>query len=192
LPDGKEEHNMKRTALGALELNSVARGIVAGDAMLKAAQVELVRAMPTCPGKYLVIVTGAVAEVRSAVAAGRAQAGDNYVDELVIADVHQDVFPALAACTNVPVVGAVGVIETFSMAGAVMAADTACDTAAVRLIEVRLGSGLAGKAFVILTGEVAAVRSAVDAGAKAVKGQDLLLNTAVIPAPHPDLIKFLA
>jgi microcompartment protein CcmL/EutN len=173
-------------------LNSVARGIAAGDAMLKAAQVELVRAMPTCPGKYLILVLGKVAEVRAAVSAGRAVCGDNFVADLVIADVHEDVFPALAACTQVPQIGAIGVIETFSMAGAVIAADTACDTAAVRLIEIRLGSGLAGKAFVVLTGEVAAVRAAVEAGGKAVQGKDLLLNTTVIPAPHPDLIKFLA
>lgn len=178
---------MEKTALGAVELNSVGRGIDAADAMLKAAAVDLVRAMPTCPGKYLILVKGKVAEIGAAVQAGQAKAGEYYVDSLVVPDLHPDVFPALAACTEVQTIEAVGVIETFSMAGAVRAADTACDTAPVKLIEVRLGAGLAGKAFVTLTGDVSAVRAAVEAGVREVKEHGLLVSTAIIPAPHADL-----
>ncbi|MEG2315070.1 MAG: BMC domain-containing protein, partial [Clostridia bacterium] len=39
-------------SLGLLETNSIARGVEAGDAMLKAAEVKLVKAGPVCPGKY--------------------------------------------------------------------------------------------------------------------------------------------
>ena len=37
-------------AIGTLELNSVASGVVAGDEMLKSADVQLVMAQPVCPG----------------------------------------------------------------------------------------------------------------------------------------------
>lgn len=50
-------------ALGVIELNSVAAGIEAGDAMLKAANVSLLSAQPVCCGKYIVMVQGGVAEV---------------------------------------------------------------------------------------------------------------------------------
>ena len=41
-------------SLGLLETNSIARGVIAGDAMLKAAEVTLLKAGAVCPGKYTV------------------------------------------------------------------------------------------------------------------------------------------
>ena len=79
-------------------------------------------------------------------------------------------------------------MEMFTMPSAVTAADQAVKTADVDLIEIRLGRGLAGKAFVVLTGEVAAVRAAVDAGVKVLSDQAMLLATSVIPSPHPDVL----
>lgn len=38
--------------IGFLELNSIAKGIQAADMMLKAAEIRLVSARPSCPGKY--------------------------------------------------------------------------------------------------------------------------------------------
>ena len=37
-------------SLGLLETNSIARGVIAGDAMLKAAEVTLLKAGAVCPG----------------------------------------------------------------------------------------------------------------------------------------------
>jgi microcompartment protein CcmL/EutN len=69
------------------------------------------------------------------------------------------------------------------------AADVAVKTAKVRLIEIRLAMALGGKAFVTLTGSLAAVRSAVDAGARVVSAKGLLTNKVVIPQPRPELLK---
>lgn len=44
-------------ALGMIEVQSIPLGVNAGDAMLKAATVQLVTAQPVCAGKYIVIVT---------------------------------------------------------------------------------------------------------------------------------------
>ena len=52
-------------SLGLLETNSIARGVEAGDAMLKAADVTLIKAGPVCPGKYTVLIYGEVAAVAS-------------------------------------------------------------------------------------------------------------------------------
>ncbi|MFR7476243.1 BMC domain-containing protein [Frisingicoccus sp.] len=46
--------------VGFLELNSIAKGVEAADAILKAAQVELTFAKPVCPGKYSILFTGEV------------------------------------------------------------------------------------------------------------------------------------
>jgi len=68
-------------------------------------------------------------------------------------------------------------------------ADIAAKAAEIRLIEIRLAMALGGKAFVTLTGEVAAVRAAVDAGAQIVADKGLLVNKVVIPAPSSQLYK---
>ena len=58
-------------ALGLLELESIAAGIEVGDAMAKRAPIDLIRAGTVHPGKYHVLVGGAVADVEEALEAGR-------------------------------------------------------------------------------------------------------------------------
>ncbi|MDO4564882.1 MAG: BMC domain-containing protein [Clostridia bacterium] len=178
-------------ALGMVETISIPLGIEAGDAMLKAAEVELQMAQVVCAGKYIVCVSGDVAAVRHAVEAGKATAGDCLVDSFVIPNVHEKVVCAISAASPVDLVAALGIVETFSLSAAVQAADIAVKAAEVDLIEVRLGRGMGGKSFVLLTGEVAAVRSSI-ASAEQFEGLDgMLARTVVIPSPHPDLIQAL-
>ena len=47
---------------------------------------------------------------------------------------------------------------------------------------------LGGKAFCTLTGEVAAVTSAVDSGAKVIADKGLLVNKVVIAQPRQELL----
>ena len=83
---------------------------------------------------------------------------------------------------------ALGVLESFSVAALIEGADAAVKSAYVQLIEMRLAMALGGKAFVTMTGSVAAVRSAVDAGAQVVGQKGMLVNKAVIPSPRPELM----
>jgi bacterial microcompartment shell protein len=176
-------------SLGCLETRSIALGMEAADHMLKAAEVDLLIAMPTCPGKYLIVVSGKVAAVRASVEAGQDPAGDSLVDFTVISSVHPQVVPALTAVSDPDLTGAVGIIETFSMCASVKAADEAVKSAEVHLVEIRLGRGLAGKAFVVLTGHVASVRAAVTAAVTSLQEEALLIATTVIPSPHPALME---
>jgi len=166
-------------------------GVQAADAMLKAAQVRLLASNPVCPGKYVVIVGGKVAEVNAAVAAGNQTAADTLVDALVIPNVHPQVLEAFTASTAPEKISALGVIETFSLAAAIVAGDEAVKSARVDLLEIRLGRALGGKGFVVLTGDVSAVKAAVEAGVRAARVQGLLLGATVIPSPHQDLVQSL-
>ena len=178
-------------ALGMIETNSIPKGIEAGDAMLKAATVELVSAQSICAGKYIVIVTGEVAAVKESVGAGKTVAGQKLVDSMVISHVHHQVPQAINACTDIGEVAAIGVMETFSLCAAIVAADAAVKAADVDLIDIRLGRGLGGKAFITLTGDVAAVRASIDAGSSQPECRGLMAESVVIPHPHPDMIKAL-
>ena len=178
------------TAIGVVETVSIPLGVLAGDQMVKTAQVELVTAQTVCAGKYIVVVSGEVAAVRSAVAAG-VSAASALVDSLVIANVDERVVAAMAGACPTEQVLAVGVMETFSLASSISAADTAVKAADVELIEVRLGRGMGGKSFVIVTGEVAAVEAAVQAAESSEETQGLISSSVVIPSPHMDIIRAL-
>ncbi len=173
-------------AIGLLELTSIARGIVATDAMAKRATVQVVHSQTVCPGKYIVLVAGDEESVKLSMETGVHYAGAYLVDRLVIPNVHPQVLPAMAAVQPLPGLVAVGIIETFSVAGTVLAADAACKAADVTLIEIRLGTGLGGKAYVTLTGDQDSVEAALAAGVAAVDS-GFLLRSEIIPAPHPDL-----
>lgn len=177
------------TALGAIEIISIPKGMEAADAMLKAANVQLVTAATACPGKYVVVVFGEVAEVNASVQAGKTVAKEKTIDSLVIPNVHEQVMPAIHACSSVDKVDAIGTEELFSVCGAIEAADAAAKAATVDLIEVRLARGLGGKSFFVLTGDVASVRAGIEAGRAVCERRGLVSDCVVIPSPHPELIK---
>jgi len=180
-----------KNAIGLLALTSIAKGIEATDFMLKAADVELLMSRSICSGKYLILVKGDVAACYSAIQAGEKIAPECVADSIVIPNLHQDIFPAISQATLVNDVEALGIIEGFNVASLIEAADAAVKSAEVKLLEIRIAMALGGKAFAVLTGSVAAVKSAVDTGKDLLGERGMLTNYAVIPSPKRELIKEL-
>ena len=178
-------------SIGFLELNSIAKGIEAADIILKTADTTLVFAKAVCPGKYNILFVGEVAAVQASMDAGIQLGGGAVVDSVVIPRVHPQVIQAMNQATAPGDVNAVGIMEFFSIASAVLAADAAAKAAEVDLIDVRLGTGIGGKSFVVLTGEVAAVREAVSCGEAGAAEKGTLLASVVIPSPRPEVFEAL-
>jgi len=178
-------------AIGMIEMRSIARGMLTADVMLKQGNVELLRAHVVCPGKYVILIAGAISQVRSAIDAGQRATPEVLVDTFVLPTVHPSVFPALTATTEVDNVRAVGVIETFTLAASIVAADAAVKAAGVELIEIRLPFALGGKAFVVFTGEISAVRAGVNSAVGLLKDEGVIDSFVVIPSPHKDLVEKL-
>ncbi len=174
-------------AIGLIELNSIAKGFEVTDALLKASESELVEAHSVCPGKFIVLITGTVADVEASMKQGLALSKDALIDKLLIPNIDPQLVPAIRDMSNVTELDALGIIETFSAASSIIAADAAVKGAHVQLIEVRLANALGGKAFVTLTGEVGAVRTAVNDGCNALKEEGIIIRRVVIPQPHKDL-----
>lgn len=82
---------------------------------------------------------------------------------------------------------AIGMIETKGKVALVQGTDAMLKAANVQLQGwKKVGSGLC---TVIVTGDVAAVRAAVDAGAAAARAVGEVVSTHVIPRPHEDMTK---
>ncbi len=149
-------------ALAVVELASIAVGIEAGDAMVKRAPVDVVRAGTIHPGKYVVLIAGAVADVEEAFEAGTAIGESCLVDTVLLPNVHPAVVRALHGGRLAGGAEALGVIETATVAAIVEAADAGLKGAAVKLLELRLGDGIGGKGYLLFDGAVSDVEAAVD------------------------------
>ncbi len=177
--------------IGFLELNSIAKGVEVADTVLKTAAVNLVFSKAGCPGKYYLLFTGEVAAVQASLDAGHTIGGSPVVDSCIIPRIHPQVIKAINMTAMPEQMRAVGVMEFFSVTASVYGADAAVKTANVDLVEVRLGTGIGGKSFVVLTGEVAAVAEAVKAGISTPNAEGMLVSSVVIPSPHPELLESL-
>lgn len=80
---------------------------------------------------------------------------------------------------------ALGLIETKGLVGAIEAADAMCKAASVKLVSKEKVTG--ALIVVKIVGEVAAVKSAVDAGAAAAQRVGQLVSAHVIPRPDDQI-----
>ncbi len=84
---------------------------------------------------------------------------------------------------------ALGFIETRSLVAALQAADTMVKSAEVKIVDFNyVGSGIVA---VIVAGEVAAVKAAVENGTSAAEALGEIISTNVIARPHDEVDRLL-
>ena len=174
-------------AVAVLELDSIARGIEAGDAMIKRSPLEVIRAGTVHPGKYLVLVGGMTADVEEALEAGREAGGDAVLDVVFLPDVHPDVVASIGGVRRAEPGEALGIVETRTVASVIEAADAGVKGARVTIREMRLADELGGKAYVLFGGEVAEVEAAVEQAVARIEASGQRLASAVIPQLHGEM-----
>ena len=174
-------------AIGMVEYKTVSAGISAADLMIKTAEVTVLEAQTVCPGKYIVLVSGDLSAVNASVEAASTQYSQQLIDSFVLGNPHESIFSAIYGATVVEDVKALGVVETFSAASAIVAADAAAKTSIVDLIELRLARGMCGKSYLLLTGDVASVQAAIERAEREVSDSGMYLDSSVIPNPDPKL-----
>ena len=77
--------------------------------------------------------------------------GSYIVDAVLMGRIDESVVKALLGGGLEAPKGALGVIETFSAASAIKAADTAVKTAKVDVLDLRLSRGMGGKGVALIT-----------------------------------------
>jgi microcompartment protein CcmL/EutN len=177
-------------ALALLEFTSIAAGILAGDAMVKRATLDVVHAGTVHPGFFLVLVGGSVAEVEEALKTGKEAAPDVLHDHIFLPGVHPDVVRALAGGRSPKEDDALGIVETRTVSAAIHAADKGVKGALVNLLEVRLADGLDGKGLVLFTGIVSDVEAALDIVDKALQPEQKV-RQVVISRLHGEMAKIV-
>ena len=197
LPPVGDAETAPESALGVLETTGYVSVITSSDAMVKAADVELVRLSIASGGRVDAIVRGDLDAVQSAIEAGELAARN--VCELNGSCVISRPAPEMAACfavgpgqtaQDIPTGDAMGLIETRSTIGLVKAVDQMLKSAAVRY-EGRYRAGYFLTASII-RGEVGAVGQALRVGAVEAEKYGELVSAELIPYPFPAVETCLA
>ena len=179
------------TSLGFLEYISIGKGIEAADLITKNTDIDILLSAPNCPGRYQILFAGDVAAVNEAVELAESIAEFNFLDSLVLPRVDERVLSACFAPDVTDIGDAIGVFETMTMTATIEGADSMVKASDVRIVELRLGKGLAGKSYVIVTGTVQDVQSAIDTALEGVTDRGVLISSVVIPSVNRELIPHL-
>lgn len=174
-------------SVGVIELKSIPKGVEATDAALKSAGVQVVSAHPSCPGKYEMILTGSISNVTAAVDHVRSKFDAQIIDSSIMGRIDEQVIKALFGTQTTAKHGSLGLLETYSAATCIKAADIAVKTARVEIYDLRVSRGMGGKGVFLITGEVGDVTAAIEAGANYAKSTGTLSSSSVIAAPHEEL-----
>lgn len=176
-------------AIGMIEFKTVSAGITAADQMVKTAEVEILEAQTVCPGKYIAIVAGDLSAVKAAVERARATRPEELIDDFVLGNPDDSIFPAIYGTSQIGDVAALGILETYDAASIIVAADIAAKTAIVKLIELRIAKGMCGKSYMLITGEVAACEAAIAKARDSVGEKGMFLDSSVIARPDAQICR---
>jgi carbon dioxide concentrating mechanism protein CcmO len=178
-------------AIGMVETVGLVGIVEAGDAMAKAASVQLLGWDKVGSGLVTVFCSGDVAAVKSAVDAGSTAAAKvGQVHSVhVIPRPHEElgaIMPARGESGDGGSVRALGLIETRGATGVIEAADAMSKAADVDIVKVQEIGG--GYITVLVSGDVGSVQASVSAGAEACERVGELVSQHVIPRPHDDVV----
>lgn len=188
-----EAGNRPDAAVALIEFSSIAVGMVAGDAMVKASPVGSIYAGTVHPGKYLVLVSGDTASVDEAFSVGREIGDATIVDSVFLPDIHPAVANAIVSdADDAPLEAeALGIVETATVATVIEAADAGVKAAHVHLPTVQIADGLGGRAYVLFCGVVGEVEAAVEAAVARVEFTGNVLHHRIIPQVHEAMVRNL-
>ena len=176
-------------AIALVEFESIAAGIVAGDAMVKSSPLGSIYAGTVHPGKYLVFVSGDTASVEEALSAVHTVVPDAIVDIVFLPDIHPAVSDAIASSSDAAAFGgeALGIVETSTAASVINAADAGIKAARVELIAIGLADGLGGKGYALFSGPLGEVDAAVSAAVERAEIGGRLLHHRVVAQLHGEM-----
>ncbi len=167
-------------SLGLLESRTLAGGVELLDVMVKAADIEILRATTICSGRFMILAQGDESAVETALNAAKEK---HAKPPLIyhITGVSTQVLSFLQGKKAAPSGSALGVIETRRAISTITAADIAVKQANVEILRLNLGQGINGKGWLLLGGDVAAMEESVAAATEGVQKE--LLDWLILPSP---------
>ena len=184
--------NKANNAIGLVELSCIHKGFEVLDKMVKSARVEKILARTICSGKYLILVRGELADVEASIGSAKETAEYSIVNALVIPNVEEALFSALAGSTTFDgpqLPDGMLVVETFSVVSCIKAADFALKAASISLLRVHVAMAVGGKGYFVATGNIDALKSSLEPVLDFLKDEGSLVGYSLITQPGEELFR---
>ncbi len=198
--------------LALVELAGLAPALVVADKVTKAANVQIIGIEGDAGRQCLIKFTGSAADCRIAADTARSTAESMQASGVVrlrlafhepetvalidpkeeyspISESHLQLFPRSGRQSKGGVMQALGILETQGLTGAIEGADAMVKAANVTIIgKEKIG---AAHVTILVEGDVAAVKAAIDAGRAAADQVGTLVAAHVIARPHEAIARLL-
>ncbi|MFN8549427.1 MAG: BMC domain-containing protein [Candidatus Eisenbacteria bacterium] len=184
-------------SIAAIESTTIHEGVATIDAMAKSARIEILAATPIPPGRFLIVVAGAVAEVEVAYRRGLELTLAPY-DRIFLPEVAPDVLRAVRALavredqTDPGPIDSLGLFETRSVSAALDAADRGVKGSASRLLHLHAARGIAGKSIGLFEGRQDAVEAALDQAEARAEEHGAWVGSTLLARPDEAVARRLA
>lgn len=177
--------------LAGLELVDVPAGLCTLDALCKEAQVQVLFAGDIDPSRFLVLFSGDLSSVESALTRAVADAGPDLAESLLLPNAHEVLRAALdgqllMATETMQAEESMGLLQCHTVLGTLACVDRALKAAPVRLTRLRLATELAGQGHAAFTGEQFDVEAALTAAQEAAPA-GVQVRTRRIARPAPEV-----
>jgi microcompartment protein CcmL/EutN len=172
-------------AIGLIETNSIAKGLFLADQMVKKAPVEILISKTVSPGKYVVLISGDVASTEEAMHAAIEKVSPFLIDSMFIPNVHPDVLSGIKENYKKMKMDSLLIAEMATVSSTISALDRGLKAAEVALIRLKLGQGIGGKGYFILTGDLSETQAALSE-VQRIFPDGKLLHSEIIARPHDE------
>ena len=179
-------------ALAMLDVRDIPPALLALDALVKEAPVEVLARGTVQPGRYLIAFAGDVEAMEFAYQKAVERCGDSLADSVLLPHADERIVPAfLEHQTRWPAIGdTLGALQLAHPPTMLAVVDAALKGAYVELVTLRLSDGLGGRAVAYLWGETHDVEAALELGSdRARRGQVGGLSTSVVRNADPEVIE---
>ena len=168
--------------IGIAEFNNIPEGLKNLDLVLKKADVTVYKAGVTCPGKYYFIIYGDNEDVKSAFQ--EVTGGAKFE---IISGVSNKIIEILEKRNKKELESSIGIIEFFTISESIKALDMILKSNTVETLKLILGSGIAGKSYFVITGDISSVTEAVNSIDEKIRYRE----KSLINNPDKNIIKFI-
>ncbi|MGL6064099.1 MAG: BMC domain-containing protein [Fusobacteriaceae bacterium] len=175
-------------ALGLIEFSKIPTGIYYLDFINKSNFINTLTAYSVCPGKFIALIEGDISAVRGAIESVEANA-DCLVDTFMLGNPSDFLLEGILGKKNiVENEDSFGIIEGFTVASTVEAADIGLKASGVKLFDLRLARGLCGKSYFILGGTLSEVTHSTEVAKNFLINKGTHIDSKIISNPSADTI----
>lgn len=184
---------LQSDTLAAIELVSVPAGLCALDALVKAAEVEILFAGDIDPSRFLVVFCGSLGDVEAALQRATEEAAGDLLESLLLPQAHLALRASLHGVVQAPEEAhvdepAMGIVQCHTVIGTLAAVDRALKAAETRLMRLRLATELAGQGHAVLVGEQHDIEAALTAAQEGAPA-GVVVQTRRIPRPSIEVFR---